>query len=192
MWCARPTHCRASGGAAEREGQQCPVIPKPEQCDHSPVQLTPVSRNKRRYQQAGDGRKRRWKKGKGKCHGTRTAVSQQQQFQDDQQEQPNAVGQWSAGDCSDHGAGGNQSDLGAERPDAGGEQNDICRRKDVGVGHADIATSSLRESDALERPDSSGAASGDGEEHVANEPVQQVDAAVMAAMGFSGFGSSRE
>lgn len=172
MWCARPTHFR--------EGQQLNVIPKPEECDHSPVKLPPFSNNKRYHQQAGGGKRGRRKKVHGQARAAGTEVCQNQQQQDDhqqqrqqqqqlppQQPQPGTVGHCSDSEVTDHAMVGHQPDAAAGRPDA-------------------------REDDTLNMPDSICAASDFGDECALNEAVEEEsDAAVMAAMGFDGFGSSR-
>lgn len=205
MWRAHPTNRRASdGGEAGWEGG-CPVISKPEQCDHSPVQLPPMSKRKRRcYQEAAGGKKLRWKKGEGRGSGTGSEVFQEQKKLEDRhphhqqqqpQQQPDAVRHWSAGEVTDYPTGGDQPDAEAERLDARGDQLDPRSKTDGKAHRADTTAtgSPCREGGCSEMPDSSdgAAASGHGDAGVAKDAGEEIDAAIMAAMGFSEFGRSR-
>lgn len=190
MWCSRPTECR--------EGQQRHVIPKPAECDHSPVKLPPFSNNKRCRQQAGGGKRGRCRKRQGQGRGTGSELFQNQQQHDDQQQQQpqqqpqlSTVGHCAGSALTDRPTAGHQSDVDADRPEAGGERPDMKGPQDAQVYHADTTNSSAGEGAALERAGSSGAASNLGDEYAANEAVEGSDLAVMAAMGFSEFGSSR-
>lgn len=146
MWRACPSPWRVAGGNSDTGGS-C-AIPKPEQCDHSPVELP--------------SNKGRWKKGKAQGRGARIPAPPKQDA--------HTVSNVLAGEASDGApeeVEASQPGEISEQPDEGSGQQDERR------SYCDTANSSVGE--AL---DSGGVAEG-------------VDAAVVQAMGFGGFGGSR-
>ncbi len=169
VWAARPPRWRDPGGAS------CPAIPKPEQCDHSPVELPPVSKKRRSGKGKGQGPGQQAKKKQKRRHLPR------QQQQQQQQQQQEAVGDSPRNERVSPGGveGGEPSEA---RADQGGGE---CGRDGDGKleetmgGRSDAEAPTEIVGDGGDDPGAPD--SGDG----------GIDAAVMEAMGFSGFGSLR-
>lgn len=200
MWRACPSRWKNAGG-----GRSHAATPTPEQCDHSPVELP-------------SSRKGRWKKKKGKppsqgCRGAtkKTPTAAPAHGQDTGGDadaaslpannrasgglgklkpapryveaiQPTARGEQTGEGGERPGEGGEQPGEGREQPGEGGEQPREGGGSQYGRGrgsHRDAAirSSTGEEEDAGEAPGSS-------------RWAEEVDAAVMEAMGFGGFGGS--
>eukprot|EP00903_Cladosiphon_okamuranus_P009660 g9192.t1 len=151
MWRACPSRRKNADGHA---------IPKPEECDHSPVELPPTNR--------------RWKK-KARSHGRGARIPATPQSQDPSEDADLTTNQApkSLARPPPKGAETDRSKARGEQPQEGSDNPDVRGSRD------DAAARSPAEEDPREAPHSGGTADG-------------VDAEVMEAMGFGGFGGCRK
>ncbi|CAM9137031.1 unnamed protein product [Ectocarpus sp. 6 AP-2014] len=160
----------AKAGAA---GAMHHVIPTPAECDHSPVELRPAGTSKEGHNYAGGGKRGRWKgKAKGRCRVTATNVSQQQQQQQQLQLHSDVEGVSPDNHVADN------ADWGAQ-PDVGGGGSGVKSEQAERDARFVRASSSCSIDNTIDVP------AGDGAAH------DEVDTAVLNAMGFCDFGGSR-
>lgn len=158
MWRTCPSRRRKAAGHADADVGAACAIPRPEQCDHTPVVL-PSKRGK-------------WKKGKPQGRGARVPTPKKQA--------PNTDTNLPAVQPSKSALGRASKDGEASQPGARGEVPDdgIDHQEDERTGRHDGVTRSAGDEVERAAPDSDAEAG-------------RVDAAVMEAMGFGGFGGSR-